>query len=924
MNSLFQSKGIILDKLGFEYDKIIEDQHKLEEVRNSSQPLVALEENEKRLESRMAREPEINEWEGFWQERILAENDLVNISTLKKIISISKSVCRILLNNKAVGTGFLINKNIVMTNNHVIPSADDCRNISVQFYYETDEEDKILNTIQFDLDPDTFFFTSKMKKQSDDEFSGLDFTMVAVEAVNSNNQAITDIPSLELDGNIGKIIKGESCIVIQHPNGLPKKTTLNNNSFFSENNDQIIYETDTLPGSSGSLVLALGTCEIIALHQTGVPKMDEKGNPLTKNGTIATRSTPESEIDWFANAGIRVSRIIEVLKKKNFDNPAHNLKKNDILAKTTKTKKELKDAVSVQPEIPAVIFVSPGTEPKKEEIPAKQVFEPAAAEKPTKKTANSGEKVPFLILAKNTNENFEKLESELRLNFGSNFDLSFAMQHSEQEDQNELYVLNIPTNGKNPNEFARELLGVSEIIHAEYDGELYLNMDDKEEEINKNFESFGNSVDKSSEAYFVDLYGKTSKYVKGKSTEEIRQWNWKAVNYSGGLKNNIGNSVKIVQFDTGYSHHPKNYGFFDLEQDFDFVDNDDNSREDENSNLVNFASYGHGARTGSLIIGNPLGDCENNGNCGLLQQNNVKLIPYRVAKDVIILARQSELARAVDAAIASGAKVITTSMGLPPTMVTYNLAKKVYEKGIIWCCAAGNEVKEVVAPAVHPGTIAVAASNPNDEEWKGSSRGKTVDITAPGMHVYVPKFDKNKSGLFQYGMSYGHGTSYATPHVSSAAVLWLYKNKEKLAGYHGFQIVEAFRSCLQRSARTKHSLPQNFGAGILDIDQLLKEEIPTAKSLKNAYNGEDPSKVEMAFRTVGETLKMLWNGLQRTYRTKFQNEESLASADWEMSDHARRILDQNAVFGTAATESLGSLNDQDALNLYNHFRNEVV
>ncbi|MCI3936566.1 S8 family serine peptidase [Chryseobacterium aahli] len=910
--SAAESKAIIVDKLINEYDQIIKDQNKLEEVRASHQPLSDLEDNQERMETRVARE-NINFELGI--ERVLKENDLVDISSLVKIIQISKSVCRILINSKPIGTGFLINQNILVTNNHVIPDIDTCLNIKAEFFYEIDEEGRILNPMQFRLEPEIFFFTSSMKKSIDDEFSGLDFTMVALEAANQKDQNLQDIPSLKLDGNIGKIIKGESCIIIQHPNGLPKKTTLNNNSFFSENEDQIIYETDTLPGTSGSAVIALGTCEVIALHQTGVPKMDKNGNPLTKSGTIATSQTPDEDIEWLGNAGIRISRILEILQKKTFTDEAQNAKKNEILSRTNKNKKELKETVANQPEF----FLTPkkSKEPETTETNSETVTK-------TSETTLNNEKLPFIILAKNTPGNFERIESELVLNYGRNFELYLATPVSAKENEEELYVLNISPKNKNPNEFARELLAIGGIMHAEYDSEIYLNMEVTNENQFKSFESSDSSKDFNNEKYFLGLYNNTSKYVKGKTEAEYRQWNWKAVNYSGGIKDNINNTIKIVQFDTGYSHHPKNDNCFNLMDDYDFVNNDDNSREDENNKLISLADYGHGARTGSIIIGNQFSDAEGNGNWGLLQQNGVKLIPYRVAKDVLIIGRQSELAKAVDAAIASDAKVITTSMGLPPTMTTYNLAKKVYEKGIIWCCAAGNEVKEVVAPAVHPGTIAVAASNPDDMEWKGSSRGKTVDITAPGMHVYVPKFLKEKSGLFRYGMGYGHGTSYATPHVSSAAVLWLHKNKQKLSAYHGYQVVEAFRTSLRSSARTKHNLPSNFGAGILDIDQLLKTQVPDLKNLENAYKDEDISKVAMGFRTVGESLKMLWNGILRGIRKTITNEESLQTETHEMSDHAKRMLEQNTTFERSSFESMIDVNKDQSLEIFNQMRQQVL
>ena len=191
------------------------------------------------------------------------------------------------------------------------------------------------------------------------------------------------------------------------------------------------------------------------------------------------------------------------------------------------------------------------------------------------------------------------------------------------------------------------------------------------------------------------------------------------------------------------------------------------------------------------------------------------------------------------------------------------------------------------------------------------------------MHVFVPSFTKQKSGIYQYALAYGHGTSYATPHVAAAAVLWLHQNREKLKNLKGYQIVEAFRKNLKDSARTKHSLPkEKFGAGILDIDQLLRAEVPKNTSLKNAYANENINEVNMAFRTAGESLKMIWNGILRTYNTTFRGQESIGDQS-EMSAHAKGILETQMREKTAGT-SLESMEKSDRMQVFNQLRNIVI
>lgn len=886
-----------LEKMAEDYHDIILDHDKLVEVKESNCPLVDLEDNTKRISNRIARE---NTSYNTALERINDVNDFVDVIKLQKILEISKSVCRILRNGKPVGTGFLVSENILVTNNHVIGSFEACRDITVQFNYEFNLEGKILDVKSFFLNPEAFFVTSSLDLEPGNELSGLDFTLVAIETVNEQKQRIADIPSLYLDRNLGKIIKGETCILIQHPNGLPKKTTLNNNSFFSETENLLIYETDTLPGSSGSLVLGLGTLEVIALHQRGIPKLDANGNVLTKSGTPANSSTTDDEVDWLGNAGIKISRILDVLQKTDVPS-SQKVKKNEILKRSKENKKILQETVhQLEVEEPNKITdVSPS---KKDE---------------TKIYTNKNKKTPFLILAKNNVSTIEKIENQLKEKFDENLDLFLAMPITAEENKDELFVLQMKVGDENPNEVAQKILKISGIKHAEYDNELALNNSVDRLPFSEALES-SSSTDTSTEDYFLSLYNLKSPYVKGKTTEEYRKWNWAASGYSGIDKEVIGKSLKLIQFDTGYVIHPKMIGSFNLDEDFDFVDQDDNAHDDGGKN-ISFADFGHAARTGSIIAGISHAHLENDGNEGFLFQNQLKIIPYRIARDVIIIGRQAELANAADSAIASGAKVITTSLGLPPTLTTYHIAKKVYENGIIWCCAAGNEVKNVVAPAVHEGTIAIAASNPLDEEWKGSCRGKEVDITAPGMHIYVPRFDKDG----KFSMSYGHGTSYATPHVAAAAVLWLSKNSDALQNFKGYQIVEAFRENLKNSARKNHHLPEGFGAGILNIDQLLKQKIPDLKSLKNVYNGKDPNAVVAQFKTLTETLKMLWNGLLRSGRKLISHEESLNSTE-EMSSQGQKILAQYANQPLKTEESLEELSVDERFEIYNKLRDEVT
>jgi endonuclease G, mitochondrial len=78
--------------------------------------------------------------------------------------------------------------------------------------------------------------------------------------------------------------------------------------------DFIHYTSDTERGSSGSPVLN-DQFEILALHHKTVPKYNQKGEPLARNGQIWTPAMGEDEIDSIANEGIRISSIFTALDR---------------------------------------------------------------------------------------------------------------------------------------------------------------------------------------------------------------------------------------------------------------------------------------------------------------------------------------------------------------------------------------------------------------------------------------------------------------------------------------------------------------------------------------------------------------------------------------------------------------------------------
>jgi len=145
------------------------------------------------------------------------------------------------------------------------------------------------------------------------------------------------------------------------------------------------------------------------------------------------------------------------------------------------------------------------------------------------------------------------------------------------------------------------------------------------------------------------------------------------------------------------------------------------------------------------------------------------------------------------------------------------------QKGVLVLSAAGNCVGFVVAPAVYPEVIAVAAVNERSEPWKGTSRGSAVAISAPGADVWHAVRKPNDDGKTKVVLP-GDGTSYAVAMTAGAAALWLdaYRTSRTLTASPP-NPQEVLRADLRASARVPAGWDgQKMGAGILDAGRLLQ------------------------------------------------------------------------------------------------------
>ncbi len=148
-----------------------------------------------------------------------------------------------------------------------------------------------------------------------------------------------------------------------------------------------------------------------------------------------------------------------------------------------------------------------------------------------------------------------------------------------------------------------------------------------------------------------------------------------------------------------------------------------------------------------------------------------KIMALRFALDTV-----TEI-RAIDFAIANGAKIINASFGGDSfSQAEYDAIERFQNSGGLFVASAGNGGRDLDAPEnpVYPASydlpaiISVAATDAFDSLTSYSNYGTTsVDLAAPGSNI--------RSTIPLGGYSYKTGTSMSAPYVSGvAALLWSY------------------------------------------------------------------------------------------------------------------------------------------------------
>lgn len=178
--------------------------------------------------------------------------------------------------------------------------------------------------------------------------------------------------------------------------------------------------------------------------------------------------------------------------------------------------------------------------------------------------------------------------------------------------------------------------------------------------------------------------------------------------------------------------------------------------------------YGHGTHIAGVI-----GAHLNNGIGVAGLAPKCRLMPVRVIDRFGFTAEQW-VAEGIIYATDYGASVLNISIGFASgTTLLRSAVQYAYQSGVVVCASSGNIATDPIGfPARYPETIAVGASDNQDQIASFTSAGPEMTVAAPGRNIYST-WDLNSDPDTYKRLS---GTSFAVPYVAGTAALILSVN----------------------------------------------------------------------------------------------------------------------------------------------------
>ncbi len=215
--------------------------------------------------------------EAVLEEIIHSEDNFLDINFLYGAIYAAQAVCLIEIpEGEPVGTGFLVNHDVLLTNQHVVKNKNYLEQAVARFEYLKDASEVRSGGRVIKIHPDLYESSPQAE---------LDYALVRL-AESPLYSLSADLPAegmtimqfvaskkhrgyLSLHDRF--IRSHERVNIVQHPNGEAMKVVLTQNYVVSDMTEtRVQYVADTMKGSSGSPVFNQ-KWEVVALHHSGGP-----------------------------------------------------------------------------------------------------------------------------------------------------------------------------------------------------------------------------------------------------------------------------------------------------------------------------------------------------------------------------------------------------------------------------------------------------------------------------------------------------------------------------------------------------------------------------------------------------------------------------------------------------------------------------
>ena len=299
------------------------------------------------------------------------------------------------------------------------------------------------------------------------------------------------------------------------------------------------------------------------------------------------------------------------------------------------------------------------------------------------------------------------------------------------------------------------------------------------------------------------------------------QWYVDNINLSGAWALTTGNSnIKVAVIDSGVDagHADLGYGNDSYTQvstsmGYDYV----------NHCSYSTPTYDHGTRVAGVLAAKTNNAIGIAGVSGGNHSAGITIVPYNLggpneASSMFSL----YLADAILDAVAEGVKVINLSLSMAQASDVISAIEYAYYHNISIVCSTGNDYASSISfPASNQYTIAVGASEHNDQRWYMSNYGEGIDLVAPGYNIYTTRSNN------QYGFT--QGTSFSAPMVSGVIALMLSVNPNLMPS----EIYNILRNTAEKVSGYTYTngWNQEVGYGRLDAYEAVLEALPANSQL---------------------------------------------------------------------------------------------